>query len=224
MRISRQRDPGHPQYTMLDEQLEEVTTTQYLGVHLQNNLKWDHQTHYAAGKATQVLNFLMRNFSNCTMTVKEKLYKALVRPHLQYASAAWNPGTKKNKDTLEGVQRRAARFVKSDFLKTSSVTTMMEELGWETLEQMRIKTRVSTLHKIMYGQFDIDINKYTKPKPSRARRSHDRQLILYENATAEPLRQSFFAEATAIWNALPSTLATVETPAAFKSGLASSNI
>ena len=51
---------------MLGKTQEEVTSTQYLGVYIQNNLKWDIQTHHAAGKATRAFNFLKGNFHNCT--------------------------------------------------------------------------------------------------------------------------------------------------------------
>ena len=36
------------------------------------------------------------NFHHCSSTVKEKLYFTLVRPHLEYAVAAWDPYTVKN--------------------------------------------------------------------------------------------------------------------------------
>ena len=51
------RSPGKPSYVMLGETLEEVTSTQYLGVYIQNSLKWDLQTQHAAGKATRPYTF-----------------------------------------------------------------------------------------------------------------------------------------------------------------------
>jgi len=150
---------------MLGETLEEVTSTQYLGIYIQNNLKWDIQTQYAAGKATRVLNFISRNFFHCTRRVKEQLYKALVKPHLQYASSAWNPGTKKNKDLLEKVHRRAARFVKGDYQRTASVTSMLAELGWETIEQSRQNTRLKTFHK-KYWQINLPLTSTSTSNPN----------------------------------------------------------
>ena len=202
MCISRKRSPGKPSYVMLGETLEEVTSTQYLGVYIQNSLKWDLQTQHAAGKATRALNFLMRNFHNCTKKIKEKLYSTLVKPHLQYASAAWNPGTKKNKELLEKVQSRAARYVVGDFQKTSSVTGMLKELNWETVEESRIKSRIRTLHKIITNQLAIDGQKYFKDKPQRKRRGHDRQLVLHETPYSTVMKDSFFAEAVECWNSL----------------------
>ena len=39
MRISRRRNPGNPKYVMLGETLEEVTSTQYLGINIQNGMR-----------------------------------------------------------------------------------------------------------------------------------------------------------------------------------------
>ena len=95
MRFSRKRSPGTTSYNILGVTLEETQQTQYLGINIQNNLSWNSQTYHATGKATHVLNFLRRNFRHCSSAVKEKLYLTLVRPHLDYATASWDPFTVK---------------------------------------------------------------------------------------------------------------------------------
>ena len=43
-------------------------------------------------------------------------YTSLVRPVLEYASSIWDPYLNKNILAIEMVQKRAARWVKSDYL------------------------------------------------------------------------------------------------------------
>ena len=63
--------------------------------------------------------------------VKELCYKTLVRPVMDYASCVWDPSTKINIEKIKMVQWHAAHFVKGDYDRTSSVTAMLNKLGWE---------------------------------------------------------------------------------------------
>ena len=47
---------------------------------------------------------------------------AMVRPHLEYASGAWNPNLKKDINKLENIQRKASRFEKSCNSKTQELS------------------------------------------------------------------------------------------------------
>ena len=61
-----------------------------------------------------------------------------MRPHLEYASAAWDPYLQKDKTQLEAVQRRAARFVRNEYSREpGTVTSLYRELDWDILEKRR---------------------------------------------------------------------------------------
>ena len=67
---------------------------------------------------------------------------ALVRPIPEYSTAAWSPWNRRNMNNIESIPRGAARFVSSDYDRTSSVTSMIKELGWSSLQSRR------TLHDL----------------------------------------------------------------------------
>ena len=52
--------------------------------------------------------------------------------------------TAKDIQQLERVQRRAARFVKKDYRRTTSVTGLLDELGWLPLFERRKHSRLQT--------------------------------------------------------------------------------
>jgi len=60
--------------------------------------------------------------------------KQALRPKLEYATSAWDPHYECDICRLEGVQRAAARFCKSDYRYTSSVSIMLDSLGLEPHE------------------------------------------------------------------------------------------
>ena len=67
-----------------------------------------------------------------------------IRPHLEYACLVWDPHTQKNIQSIEKVQRRAARFVKKCNQRTpGTITSLLEELKWPSLEQRRKQTRLT---------------------------------------------------------------------------------
>ena len=98
-------------------------------------------------------DFLRRNLSMCSKEAKSKAYKTLVRPQLEYSSAVWDPHTAQNIKKLEDVQRRAARFAHNNYdYHHTSVTKLVKELEWESLQLRRKINRLTVLHKAINGE------------------------------------------------------------------------
>ena len=138
--------------------------------------------------------------------MKAIAYKTFVRPILEYASSVWDPYTQGNKDKLEAVQRRAARFVCSNYHRTSSVTRMIEELGWPSLEQRRKTARLAMLYKMREGIIQIDEN-ITKEnlvgKGERPRRDKHNKQYIEDNSFKQDYRLgSFYPKTIENWNDL----------------------
>ena len=53
---------------------------------------------------------------------------------MEYASPVWDPHGIVVQEELEKVQNRAARFVTGNYnFETGSMTSILEQLGWESL-------------------------------------------------------------------------------------------
>ena len=128
LRISRSKSPLESFYTIGDQILEQVPASKYLGVLINNQLKWDSHIDKVAARCNQTIGFLRRNLSQCSRDLKELAYFSLARSVLEYACQVWDPHTKKNIAKLEQVQHRAARFAMSDYSTYSSVTAMFRQL------------------------------------------------------------------------------------------------
>ena len=70
---------------------------------------------------------------------------------MEYGATVWDPYQKYNSDKVERVQRRAARFDKSWYSKYSSVSDMLDVLGWTPLSQRRHEARLILFYKIING-------------------------------------------------------------------------
>ena len=98
-------------YSMKGNRLEPVQEERDLGVVISKDLKVSKQCVRAATKGNQILGMISRTFKSKKSVIILKLYKSLVRPHLDYCSQAWRPHLSKDKFVLEKVQRRATRMM-----------------------------------------------------------------------------------------------------------------
>ena len=85
----------------------------------------------------------------------------MVRPQLEYASDVWDPHQVGDIIELEKVQQRAACWVLNDYSRLSSVTSMLDQLSWPTLQARRKLSRLLTLHKIFYQHLALSIPRTT---------------------------------------------------------------
>ena len=102
---------------------------------------------------------------------------------------------------MERVQRRAARFVCGDYEWTSSVTDMLKDLSWSTLEERRESNQLIYLYKILHNIVLIKPD-VLQPKSSRLRRGHTNQIHEIR-ANTNVYLQSFVPRAVRKWNMLP---------------------
>ena len=108
--------------------LARVDSYPYLCVTIPSDLKWHNHISHITAKASRTLGFVGCNVYNCPPEVKSLAYTSLIRPQLEYASAAWDPYLVGDIQQLEKVQRRAARFVFRDYKYTTSVTGLLGRL------------------------------------------------------------------------------------------------
>ena len=110
----------------------------------------------------------------CGSSVKETAYKTLVRPILEYCSSIWDPYQVGLREDIEAIQRRAVRFVAGRFDHHASVMEMLQELGWESLEERRRSFRESLLRKFRETAFEADCSTILLPPTYVSRKDHKR--------------------------------------------------
>ena len=87
--------------------------------------------------------------------------------------------TSEDIESLEKIQRRAARWALHRFRRTSSVKEMLESLEWQTLAQLRKKVRLETLYKFNQGLLKIIIGtKTTAIVPNDSKLSSKKIFVL----------------------------------------------
>ena len=155
IRISRSRKPFTRNYLLKGHVLTTEDSTRYLGVELQSNMAWNKHMDQTIKKGNCMLGFLRRNLKVSNESTKTAAYSSLIRPILEYCCTVWGPHTQEYTNKLEIFQRRAARYVNNRYHNTSSVTSMLDHLEWESLEARRTKCQLTMLFKIINDSADI---------------------------------------------------------------------
>ena len=99
-----------------------------VGVSMNANMKVSEQCRIAASKGNQVLGMIRRNITYKEKSLIIPLYKAIVRPHLEYCIQAWSPYLRKDIYMLEKIQRRDLRYEER-----------LKECGLTRLETRRLR-------------------------------------------------------------------------------------
>ncbi len=217
LHISRKRNTTRYKYQLHGQTLEEQKDSKYLGVTISNDLSWGNHINNVVCRANRTIGFLRRNIHACPKEVKTAAYTTLVRPTIEYAAAVWDPYSKNHIMQLDAVQRRAARFVNNNFYDKDqgAVTSMLNNLNWETLEQRRAKIRDVLMYKVVHNLVDIP-SVLLIPSDSRTRGSTGFRTIY---SRIDTYKYSFFPRTILTWNHLPIDLRRVATVDQFRAGL-----
>jgi hypothetical protein len=170
LRITNKTKPMEHTYIVDGQHIDQTSNHKYLGVTITKKLEWKQHVQSITSSARRTLGILRRNISACPPKVKARAYKALVRPKLEFASAAWNPYTSDQAKKLEGVQNQAARFVCRNYDRTASVTSMLQSLEWDSLATRRLLNQCSMFYKIHYGLVHIPFPSCVSPPLGRRKK------------------------------------------------------
>ena len=216
--ISRQRLRPVTAYKIGPDHLTPVDSYPYLGVSISSDLRWNIHINDVCARATRTLNFIRRNIYRCPADSKSLAFTSLVRPLLEYASGAWDPHTVKNINSLEMVQRRAARFVKRDYRRTTSASSLIDGLGWSTLSDRRKSSRLCSFCKAYNKLSPISLHHLAQPSRS-TRSTADGSCFLTLSSRTNVFKFSFFPRTIVDWNALSSDQRLKSTVDSFRIGL-----
>ena len=124
---------------------------------------------------------------------------------MEYGATIWDPYQKYNSDKIERVQRRAARFVKSWYSRYSSVSDMLDVLGWTPLSQRRQEARLILFYKIINSLAQVPFEGVLVEAYTRRKHSMKFRQIGHTTSQYGLYAQSFCPKTISAWNGLAFT-------------------
>ena len=212
------RPNKHLDYVLNDKILKKSEQEKDLGVLTSGTLLWNDQIESCISKANQMLCWISRNLISRERFLMLRVYKALIRPHLEYCVQLWNPAAEHGNWSLilriESVQRRFTRMIEevgllpySERLRILQLTTLAERRSrGDLIEVYKASQGLSQLT----GVFNFSrsgLNLICKPGKSKS-------------AKINRIRRNFINERVMLsWNKLPSDVKNSQSLDIFKSNL-----
>ncbi len=213
-----------------------------LGVLMTPNLKWNSQCNRLCTKANQQLGIVKRN-AHFVHDFKRRraLYIAMVRSQFENCSIIWRPTGKSLMDKIEGIQKRAIKWIFSEehasygshsvYIKKCKAANLLPMSERFCLNDMIF------LHKVIHKIVPLELPYYLSffQGQSRLRSCHMNHRALVSSVTpnivinssnvsgernpVNPFHNSFFYRAHLTWNCLPIEIREIESHSLFKNEL-----
>ena len=156
-----------------NDSLEEVTQFKYLGVTITDDLSWSKRVSSVVSKARRILGMIYRKFYRfCGTSTLLRLYKAYVKPHLDYCSFVWDLPLVKDQEVLESVQKFALRLCCKKW--SAAYLQLLDSTGLTTLSAERKIAKLCFLYTIVNNltSFPVNIIRFRSPVPFHIRSCH----------------------------------------------------
>ena len=162
-------------YQLSGKELTVTTEERDLGVIINSSLKPSRQCVESAKKGNRILGMIKRTIVSRDKEIIIRLYKTLVRPHLEYCVQAWNPFLKKDIKILEKVQHRATKMVKG--CQTMSYEERLKLCGLTTLEKRRERGDLIETFKLMTNKVEMPYERFFTTTQYSSSRGHRFKLF-----------------------------------------------
>ena len=196
-RLKGDGDP--PSLQMSNTTLQESNTISLLGLTVSSDLSWKSYIQNASKKAAQRIGSLYRASRYLTPESILYLYKATIRPVMEYCCHLWAGAPKTHLQLLDRVEKRAKNLIGQPLANELLPLSVRRDVA-----------SLSLFYRYYFGKCSSALSE-SVPKPkvfSRNTRRAD-SLTCYhvgvERTRTQGRSQSFFVRTSQLWNQLPSS-------------------
>lgn len=166
---------------------------------LSHSLIWHDHIESIAKKAACRLGFLRRSKQYFSSSNLSLIYKAFIRPILEYNSHIWAGASASSKNIIDSIQRRAFRIIHDESIINS----------YQTLEHRRSVAVLSLFYRYFHGDcsteiFNIIPNLATFNYSTRASQTAHPFTVMVDFNRTSKMYNSFVPRTSRLWNSLPS--------------------
>ena len=202
-----------------EQQLSQVKSFKYLGVHVDEKLKWDVHIEQTRNKLSKMVNYLGRLRQFVNMSELKLIYNSIILPHFDYGDVVWQSASSKSLTQLQKIQNRAGRIIlKVNPYSHTSTSQIHSCLGWKMIRERQTSHLILLTYKILNNMTPAYLKDMFKFKPSPYSLRNEHNLFL-PKPTTNYCKRSFVYRASLQYNKLSPDLRKLPTFAIFKNNL-----
>ena len=205
------------EYVMKDNNkivnLETTICEKDLGVYVDSNLNFEHHINVTIRKAKNIAFLILRNFHFKSPYIMVPLFKALIRPILEYGNVVWSPYMRKDINAIEEVQRFYTKRIIG--MNNLEYEDRLSKLKLPSLEFRRLRGDMIEVFKITNGMYDVRTTNNFFELCDSMTRSNGKKLTKPQ-VSFKPFQEFFTNRIINVWNGLPSDIVNVDSVNGFK--------
>lgn len=199
--FSRKRSTTAPDIVMDGTTIRARESISLLGITISDNLSWDSHVRNLAKSASQKLGSLFRAKNLYSSPQLAQIYKAQIRPTVEYCSHIWRTAPAHTLNLLDSIERRAMKLVNDPTLLHPS----------QTLEHRRNVGDLCLFYRYFNGRCADSISNIVPSLASFSRNTRFSQAshrftVALPTCRTSIHKGSFMNRAAYMWNSLPESL------------------
>ena len=178
--------------------IKQVSNTRFLGVIYDDKLNFSHHINMLCNKLSRTSSLLYQLRDFLPIYILKKIYLAHVLPLINYCNCIWANTFPTHILPLVLIHKRIIRNVsKADFLEhTQPLYKNLKILNIENIRKMNLST-------LMFKQLQNNENNIPIHTPLHQYNTRRRELLQIPSHRTTLISNSFYIQATRLWNQLP---------------------
>ncbi len=198
-------------------ELQKTTEEKDLGVIVDEKLNFSKHVEKKVNVANRILGLIRISYSNLTASSVRRLFKGLVRPHLEYAQTVWSPLWLKEARLIENVLQRAVKLI-PECKKEKDDAKRLEKAKLPSMYYRRARGDMIEVYKFLHDKYQVDHKQLFERDTDPVTRGNG--LKLKKPHCRLKLRaHSFGPRVINAWNKLPKEVVTAPSVNSFKNRL-----
>ena len=161
---------------MGDTQLNQTSLEKVLGIHVDHQLEFREQAAAATSKASRIgiLAVICQSFALLDESSLPLMFRAMVRPYLEYANSILGPFNWEDQRRIEKVQRRATKLVAT--IRNQPYEERLRILDMPSLYHRCRRGDMITVYQVLRQGIDLEAERFFAAAPTGNTRGHQWKL------------------------------------------------